>query len=355
MKAIIQSKKLRVLLFLVFILSGCSKAIALSTPNSDNQMSNETAQETRTAPLAFLNLQKPDDAGRVIFHEADEEIAYDWFSYIPNSLNLSEKNYIWITGLHGNLITDDYQQIVDETRSQIEWRTRLAEKYKLVIITPVIPRPETNNVYVVSIPHYVFLSDTPSFLQRPDEKLNLMIDVLLQELRDEGVMMHDKVFIDGFSAGGMFAQRYALLQPDRVQAMAAGQCGGAITLPVADYDSEKLQWPVGISDYSLLLGRDFDFESYKKIPQFIYIGDLDNNNSTLWGTGEMWRTQEQLDFLNNTFGDTDPIRIQNEVAYLNGNGFSNIRFKMYPNVPHQMTEQSINDVMSFFNSNRSDR
>lgn len=326
--------------------------MTLSSPNSENQVSNKNIEVTRTASLAFLNLQKPEDAGKVIFHEADEEIAYDWFSYIPNSLNLSKTNYIWVTGLHGNLITDDYQQIVDETRSQIEWRTQLAEKYQLVIITPVFPRPETNNIYVVSIPHYVFLSDTDLFLQRPDEKLNLMIDMFLQELRDEGVAMSDKVFIDGFSAGGMFAQRYVLLQPDRVQAMAAGQCGGAITLPVATYDSEELQWPVGINDYELLLGKEFNLESYQKVPQFIYIGDLDNNNSTLWGIGEMWRTQEQLDFLNNTFGDTDPIRIQNEATYLNRNGFSNIYFKMYPNVPHQMNDQSINDVMSFFNSYR---
>jgi predicted esterase len=287
--------------------------------------------------------------GRLILHQADKTIAYNWFAYVPASLSKAERGYILITGVHGNIRTDDYNQITEESRKLANGRIFFAESKKYILFVPVIPRP--NNVYAVAFDWKVFLDSSDPFVQRPDMKVNLMIDKLKGDLRRDGYNVHEKVFVEGFSAGAMFAQRYALLHPARVQAIAAGQSGGSIVLPESSYNGIELNWPVGVNDFLSLVGYKFDQAAYKQVPQFIYIGDQDTKNSTLRGTGELWRTQSQIDFMNTTFGATDPVRLRNQSNYLKRLGY-NITFKEYAGIGHQYTSQMWDDVFAFFSANR---
>ncbi len=77
--------------------------------------------------------------------------------------------------------------------------------------------------------------------------------------------------LEGFSLGGMFAQRYALLRPERVQAVSAGHCGGTLILPQSTYNETVMNWPVGVSKFESLVGQPFNEEVYKQIPQYIYV------------------------------------------------------------------------------------
>ena len=246
--------------------------------------------------------------------------------------------------------TDDYNAVMEQVRPFIV-HSVVPLTHGYVLLVPVIPRPSTNHVYAVAFDWKVFLQSSDPFVQRPDTKVNMIIDRLQQDLRRDGYNVQQKVFIEGFSAGGMFAQRYALLHPTRVQAIAAGQSGGSIVLPVSSYNGVKLDWPVGVGDFETLTGSPFDKTSYKQVPQFIYIGDQDTENSTLWGIGELWRSQSQIDFLNIVFGDTDPIRLREQCAYLNALG-CNITFKSYPGVGHLRTNEMQDDVFAFFNANK---
>lgn len=290
--------------------------------------------------------------GKLVFHKANNKIAYNWFSYVPTSLDKSKPAYIWLTGLHGNLVTDDYGAITKETRIQAQWRLNLAEQNQYALIAPAIPRPATIPVYVVAFDWQVFVDSTDPFLRRPDEKINLMIDRLQAQLRQAGYQARRKVFIDGFSAGGMFAQRYALLHPDRVKAVAAGQCGGVMTLGAKTYGAFEMQWPIGTYDFSELVGGKFNRRGYKQLPQFIYIGDQDTQNSMLPIEVGFFRGQANVDFLMNTFGKTDPVRLENQVKYLNNKGYNRIVFKKYIGVGHQITGEMIQDAMDFFKAHQ---
>jgi pimeloyl-ACP methyl ester carboxylesterase len=288
--------------------------------------------------------------GILTLREADASIAYDWFTYVPQSIDKTQLNHIWMTGLHGNLITDDYEEITAESQQQAAWRTSLAEEHGYIMLVPVIPRPATDHAYAVAFDWKVFLDSTDPFCQRPDFKVNLMMDQFTEDLRNAGYSVDDKVFIDGYSAGAMFAQRYTLLHPERVHAIAAGQCGGAMTLPESVYTATtttEMEWPVGVRDFPSLVGYPFNLEAYREVAQFIYIGDEDTTNSTLWGTGELWRTQSQIDFLNSRFGDTDPVRLESQASYLADLDYD-IAFRLYPGVGHQFTSQMIDDTFAFF-------
>lgn len=340
-----------VLCYLLLIYTSASNGQAINdetlSPNS-----NYLPIIFRQPSLTPTSTPDPITKGVLTFHQANDSIPYNWFSYVPNSINMGQSNYIWVSGLHGNLVTDDYNLITEESRNQAEWRTELAEQYKFILIVPVIPRPSTNYIYVVSLTWKVFLEETSYLYQRPDYKLNAILDKFSYDLRGNGYIVENKIFIDGFSAGAVFAQRYALLHPSRVKALAAGQCGGALTLPENIYGSIQMEWPIGIYDFNSLVGYPFNSQSYQQVHQYIYIGDQDTNNSTLWGWGELWKSQEQVNFLINTFGASDPIRLQNQVSFLNSKGYNNIVFHMYSGVSHTITPQMVNDTFSFFNSFR---
>ena len=301
--------------------------------------------------LTAIRAQSVITPGELTFHPADGAIAYNWFTYVPESISSGDMSYIWVTGVHGNLITDTYEAITSESAQKAIWRQQLAEEHKFHMLVPVIPRPDTHHVYAVAFDWKVFLETTDPFCQRPDAKVNLMIDQFVADLRAAGYRVDDKVFVDGFSAGGMFAQRYAILHPERLHAIAAGQCGGSLTFPESLYThtatmTTELDWPLGVFDYSTLVGGEFNGGSYQEVAQFIYIGDQDTN-TTMWGTGELWRTQAQIDFLTRTFGLTAAVVVKNQAGYMNGLGYD-VTFKSYPGIAHQVTSEMISDTFDFF-------
>ena len=289
---------------------------------------------------------------RIIFHESNTENPYGWFSYVPSNLSKDRTVYILVCGLHANLITDNYDEIIEETKIHADGCRYWANQIGAVTLTPVIPSNSFNNggIYVAAFDYRVFTNSTDPFLQRPDLKLNMMIDKLLEELRTDGYQMSDRILITGFSAGGMFAQRYALLHPERVKAIAAGQCKGAITFPEEKYEDFEMNWPVGIFDYEDLLGKPFNRESYKQIKQMIYIGEDDLHASTLESgeIGRSWRTSSQIKFLKKYFGEYDPERLENQVQYLQDIGYKNFEIVVYDNAEHRINQDMIKDTLMFF-------
>lgn len=289
--------------------------------------------------------------GVLSLHERDADIAYNWFSYIPESLSKSERSYILATGFNANVI-EDYHEMTEISRGEAEYRIQFAEQHHYTLLVPVIPRPASTDVYAIAFDWRVFLDSTDAFLQRPDQKLNRMIDQLVSDLQSDGYNVDTKVFVEGFSAGGMFAQKYAMLHPARVKAIAAGQCGGWITLPESAFDSTAMDWPVGIHDFTSLTGYEFEQVSYRQLPQFIYIGDEDTLNSHVY-PGSSWQSTSQIDFLNTTFGYTDPIRLENQAAFLHGLDYDSITFHNYPGIGHEHLSQVLIDaVFAFFDDVR---
>jgi len=299
----------------------------------------------------FLTVPGPARAqvtpGVLTSHEADETIVYHWFSYVPIDISKEALNYILIEGQNGNIQSDNYQESIDETRWLAESWMQTADAFNYILLTPVIPRSLTNwQFYTVALDRES-LMDPTDFNQRADLKVNLMIGTLISSLRSAGYRVHDKVFVSGFSAGAMFAQRYCLLHPERVRGIAGGQCGGSLTVPGSRYNGVDMNWPVGVNDFRSLVGYDFNMSYYQQIPQFIYIGDQDINGSTVAPGNHDLFTDEQMKFLNETFGDNDPVRLENQYTYMSEQGCK-VELKLYPGVAHQITSDMINDTYSFF-------
>ncbi len=350
-----------VVITLAVLMSGCatSKPLEITQAASETPIPTQTQIPTQTntptptytlTPSASPTITStPIHATSVInFHRADEEIPYHWYSYVSSGLSKTEPVYILVTGIRAEL-SDDYDGTVNIAKGEIQDRRFLAQREGYILLVPHIPRPATNHIYVPAFAREVFLKSTNELFQRPDLKITLMIDQLTAELRQDGYDVQDKVFLEGFSIGGMFAQRYAILHPERVQAISAGAPGGALTLPESSFDGTEINWPAGLGDFEILTGYSFNAEAYSQIPQFIYVGENDMNTTLAWA-GELWQAS-QIDFIESNFGNTPAEIVENQCTYLQGIGY-NITYKIYPNVEHRQIDEAWDDLLLFFEAHK---
>lgn len=92
---------------------------------------------------------------------------------------------------------------------------------------------------------------------------------------EKGLIIKDKIFLNGYSSSGVFAQRFALLHPEIVETACIGGASGSIPIP-----TEKIPYPIGIANYEELTGKKFDLESYSKIKFRYYVGELETQNKS---------------------------------------------------------------------------
>lgn len=127
-----------------------------------------------------------------------------------------------------------------------------------------------------------------------------------------------------------------------------------MTLPETHHNGWILNWPAGVYDYTSLVGYDFDKETYIQVPQLVYIGSEDTNtilppggpNNDFWGSGTTYS------YLISQFGYMGPEMLEGQVEYLNKIGYTNIQFKLYPEIGHSITEDMRSDVMEFLKANK---
>jgi poly(3-hydroxybutyrate) depolymerase len=133
----------------------------------------------------------------------------------------------------------------------------------------------------------------------------------------------DRFAIFGYSGGGHFAHRFAILHPRRLWAASIG-APGSVTL----LDPAK-DWWVGVRDLQQRFGIAFDAEALAKVPVQMVVGDADletweithQPGSTYWMEGA------------NDAGRTRPERLQSLRASFEAAGVD-VRFDLVPGVSH---------------------
>ncbi|HEU5289395.1 MAG TPA: hypothetical protein VFU05_02055 [Cyclobacteriaceae bacterium] len=182
-------------------------------------------------------------------------------------------------------------------------RKKIADELNVVLIVPAFIRPSTDwKIYTHALDRDV-LTTKREDLSRIDLQLLAMIDEARSKLKEGGIDSKEKFLLQGFSASGMFANRFVMLHPDRVLAVAAGSPGGWPIAPVRSYQNEMLPYPAGISDLEILTGKPFDSAAYVNIPQLIYMGSADDNDSLDFSDGWDKDASAKVDSL---FG-SDPL------------------------------------------------
>ena len=308
--------------------------------------------------LSFLLLAVSNSSAQTIGNNLSEIVkveapsakgfGYPYYLYVPKAMrennNAKKKYTLLVIPNNSGKLSDDLSVQEDDAKRRILNDGKWFDQLEVAVLIPVFPRSQTNwKIYTHALDRDVMTTDKKEF-SRFDLQLIRMIDDARTKLAKEKLKFDKRVFITGFSASGMFANRFTFLHPKRVKAVAIGSPGGWAIAPVASYNGKTLRYPIGVNDFKSVSGKKFDLKNLRKVPLFMFLGDKDENDSVPYRDGYE-KEDEDLIFI--LFGKKLVERWKiSEQLYLNNK--LNAEFRLYPNVKHEITNQMISDIKRFF-------
>lgn len=149
------------------------------------------------------------------------------------------------------------------------------------ILIPLLPSNPNGTPYYQQLSIECFDKTKSRQFHRIDEQVVSMITDATKIITGlTGKRVGDQVILNGYSSGGVFAQRFALLHPELVKSACIGGAIGSMPLPISEYQGRKIGYPLGIADYEELTGKTFDIESYKKIKFHYYVTEGENERKS---------------------------------------------------------------------------
>lgn len=285
---------------------------------------------------------------------------WNWWSYVPLDLDPGQIANILVTTIG---FTEDYVEQTEYAKMHLEWNIEATRNLKMVNISVAVPRGMIVEHYVNAYPRAVLDGTNEPFYSDPHLKITDCLDIIIDDLDLKGFNVNPKIYFEGFSNGGFSSQRYALLLPERVRAIAGGGMAGSFVLPLSIYNApsspnngKTLHWSLGVNDLESLAGKLFDEIEYKKVNQYIFHGSEDNkpehtivrtSDHPINGPSEIY-SDEDAEFVIAEFGKTDPERMQNTIDYIRGQGFSNVEFHLEEGYGHEYTHEMKMKVIAFF-------
>jgi pimeloyl-ACP methyl ester carboxylesterase len=285
--------------------------------------------------------------GQIVRVDANLALGFFWpyYLYIPDKAQArgekGEPVHLLVFPNNTGEPSDDLAVHDGAALRKIGQVQELPERLGVPLLIPVFPRPwkvyMEQDLYVHALDRNTLETDLPD-LKRVDLQLIAMMDDASTRLRQQGWDVNDHVLIMGFSASGMFANRFVVLHPERILAAAIGSPGGWPIAPVAEWQGKPLNYPLGINDLQALTGQAFDTVQYRSVRQFFFLGDQDDNDAVDW---------ENQAYLSNLFGSTPVERWPHaEEIYHRVN--ADVRFVLEPGVGHTVSAKTWKDQIEFF-------
>ncbi|MEM8857329.1 MAG: hypothetical protein AAGD96_03360 [Chloroflexota bacterium] len=209
-------------------------------------------------------------------------------------------------------------------------RYSIANDLGVILLVPAFVRPGTDwHIYSHALDRDTLTTARPD-VGRLDLQLIAMVDTARARLEKDGIMAEEKFLIQGFSASGMFANRFTAMHPERVKAVTAGSPGGWPILPLAEQSGTRLNYPIGIADLEQLTGKPFDAEAFNQVPQLIYMGSADDNDSLDFIDG--WEP-EMAAIVDELFGET-PLERWDDVEAAYKSAGASVEFLLIDGIGH---------------------
>lgn len=278
--------------------------------------------------------------------------AYPYYLYVPKAMRDAAKvgnktHTILVIPNNSGKNSDDFTVQEEDVKRKSKQNAQIADRLGVALLMPVFPRPQSNwTIYTHALDRDVMTTNKKE-LARFDLQLIAMIDDARTKLAKEKLKFDKRVFMLGFSASGMFANRFTFLHPKRIKAAAVGSPGGWAIAPVDSFKERTLRYPIGINDLKSISGEKFDLKSLRKVPLFMFLGDKDENDSVTFRDGY---EKEDEDLIFSLFGKT-LVERWHVSKQLYQDTKLNAEFRLYPNVKHAVTKEMFDDIFAFFSNN----
>lgn len=272
---------------------------------------------------------------------------HDYILFIPKGTTLNKKTYLLVEPNNTGKITDSievHEKHAIALASVSSVGNNVSTELKIPLLAPIFPRPSSKPLmYTHALDRDVMVETTPA-LKRLDLQLLAMINDGMSRLATMNIPVDPKVLMTGFSASGTFTNRFSFLHPDKIKALAIGGFNGELVLPQKQLNKVKLNYPIGTNDFASLFGDTFHLDAYRRIPQLIYMGQLDDNDAVQFDDAY---SKKERRIINQNIGPKVQERyIACQKIYQQHN--VNATFKTYEKIGHWTTGAMNLEVIKFF-------
>lgn len=284
--------------------------------------------------------------------DPDKGFGYPYYLYVPAELRdpavLKQTHTILVLPNNTGKVDNSIEVHEASVKKRLGQASAIAGMLKVAVIMPVFPRPESDwKIYTHALDRDSMVTDKKEYA-RFDLQMLAMIDDARHRLKKEDLKMDKRVLLMGFSAQGMFANRFTFLHPDRVKAAAIGSPGGWPIAPVESYKEKTLRYPIGVADLRQVAGKRLDLASLRKVPMLVFLGDKDDNDSVVFGDSY---DDEDRDLVLPLFGQK-PIDRWDTIRELYRQAGLNAEFKLYADVAHTLNTQMQKDITAFLEKHK---
>ncbi len=192
-----------------------------------------------------LNRQK------ILALTTQDEQGYPYYIFIPENISKSPKIFVSIHGI---------------TRNAAEHCLRYAQEFDFedtIIITPLFSKERFKHFQILRADEHG---------NRPNDAL----DAILKDVSERLGVQTERFTLSGYSGGGQFAHRYAMLYPDRVAKLIL-MAPGWYTFP-----DESVAYPEGVGKNPEFSDLQFYPKGLLPLPIEVIVGERDSRrNKTL--------------------------------------------------------------------------
>jgi len=283
----------------------------------------------------------------VVNKNPEKGFHHDYILFVPKGTPLNKKIFLLVEPNNTGQISDSievHKKYAIDLASVSSVGNNISTELKIPLLVPVFPRPSSQPlIYTHALDRDVMLEKSPE-LKRLDLQLLEMINDVKSILTAMDIQVDPKFFMNGFSASGTFTNRFSFIHPEKIKALAIGGFNGKLMLPQNEINGVVLNYPLGINDFPNLFGENFDAENYKSVPQFIYMGKLDENDAVQFDDAY---SENERAIINGNIGQNVQERYLQCQNIYQINGINPI-FKTYENVGHWTTSDVNLEVIKFF-------
>ncbi len=307
-------------------------------------------------PVPVTNIEELDLSSELLCRvstDLTDGFAFPYYLFIPQGIDANKPIHLLVEPCNTGY-GDNFKRLDRKVKAFTEasHATVIARKLKIPLLVPVFPRPGGDQwqLYTHALDRDTLLLKEGG-LRRIDRQLIKMIDHAQRLLRHNDVKMNKKVFMNGFSASGTFTNRFAILHPTVVRAVATGGINAIPTFPTDRWNEVTIRYPIGIADVKEIAGIEFDGTAYQKVSQYIYMGTLDDNDTIPFRDGydevdaELVKRLIGAKMMPDRWDVSQSIYKALEIP---------AQFVTYENTGHQIRSEMIDDIVAFFKANSGD-
>lgn len=310
-----------------------------------------------TIIILFLNVfgysQNPDNKvtaeTALIKINADPKSGFNfsYYIFVPKGVDQQSVNYLLVetnnSGSNDSIAHHEKEAELGATKNSLG--SSIAKRLKTPFVFPAFPRPAKEwKLYTHALDRDSALTDDIE-IKRLDLQLIAMIKDAKKHLLKLNIKTQDKILMNGFSASGTFANRFTLIHPEIVAGVACGGINAFPILPIKTLGKGALIYPLGTFDFEKIFNKKADLETYKKVPQFLYMGENDDNDAVLFD--DAYSKKERAIIYKHIGKKMMPDRWTLAQNIYQKNNI-NAEFRTYKGIGHETNKTVFDDLINFY-------